>query len=247
MIDFSSISDGSFVGKSLRIALKIIPDKMVLPIFQGRLKGERWIKGSGVNGYWLGSYELEQQRIMERSVKEGDVVFDIGAHVGFLTLLASELVGTKGKVVAFEPLPRNIHFLKKHLVLNKVTNVMLVESAVTDGDGFSKFKEGASSSMGKIGDDGERIVKTVSLDSFMEEYNVPPPQFIKIDVEGLANQVLVGAVHILKSHHPAILLEAKFGGEENNFYQILSSLGYTIKPLGRRSIETAGDFFAYPQ
>jgi len=112
MINFSSISEGSLPGKLLRGGLKLIPNAVVVRIMQGHLKGKKWIKGSGVNGYWLGTYELAQQKIFQKYMKEGNVVFDIGAHVGFYTLLATQLVGKKGKVFSFEPNPRNIIFLR---------------------------------------------------------------------------------------------------------------------------------------
>lgn len=66
---------------------------MVVPVLQGSLRGRKWIVGSSNHGCWLGSYEWKKQRLFTRTVSSGDVVFDIGAHVGFYTLLASVLVG----------------------------------------------------------------------------------------------------------------------------------------------------------
>jgi len=130
MINFSGITDNSVVGKVLRLPLKLIPGGTILPILQGNLKGKKWIVGSSNHGCWLGTYEFAKQRLFSETIREGSVVYDIGAHVGFYTLLASVLVGPKGKVVAFEPLPRNIYYLKKHLRLNQCKNVILVEAAV---------------------------------------------------------------------------------------------------------------------
>ena len=76
-----------------------------MPIWQGRLKGKRWIVGSGASGYWRGSYEYENQLVFVRMVARGSTVFDVGAHVGFYTLLASVVVGPAGRVFAFEPVP----------------------------------------------------------------------------------------------------------------------------------------------
>jgi hypothetical protein len=56
---------------------------MQVPIIQGTLKGRKWIKGSGVNGYWMGTYELEKQEVLRQTIKKGDIFFDIGAKVGF--------------------------------------------------------------------------------------------------------------------------------------------------------------------
>jgi hypothetical protein len=119
MIDFSKISKKSLIGKFLRRILKLIPPNSVLPILQGKLRGTKWIIGSGVFSYQLGCYEAEKQKAFIKQVKSGDVFYDIGAHIGFYTLLASKLIGDRGRVYAFEPLPRNIFYLKKHISLNK--------------------------------------------------------------------------------------------------------------------------------
>ena len=114
MTNFSSICTKSLIGRFLRSLLKLIPNNVILPIIQGPLRGKKWIKGSGDNGYWLGSYELEKQQLFTKFVKNNDVVYDIGAHVGFYTLLASMLVGD-GRVYAFEPDPENFKILEKNI------------------------------------------------------------------------------------------------------------------------------------
>ena len=82
-MNFSSISDRSLLGKALRAPLKFIPTELVVPILQGRLKGKKWVNGSSNHGCWLGSYELGKQLIFSATIKEGSVVFDLGANVGF--------------------------------------------------------------------------------------------------------------------------------------------------------------------
>jgi len=94
-------------------------------------------------------------------------VYDIGANVGFYTLLASGLVGSKGLVVAFEPAPKNIDFLKRHLSINNLSNVLVVESAVSDKDGYEYFDKGPNESMGRLKTDGDIQVKTLTLDHFI--------------------------------------------------------------------------------
>ena len=92
MINFSKISNKKLIGKILRALLKIIPKGMTVLIVQGKLKGKKWIKGSGFNGYWLGSYESEKVLIFEKTLKKGNILFDIGAHVGFYTLVLYSFV-----------------------------------------------------------------------------------------------------------------------------------------------------------
>ncbi|MHB9011046.1 MAG: hypothetical protein ACYC49_02335 [Ignavibacteriaceae bacterium] len=92
-MNISKISYKSIIGRLIRLPLKLIPAKTVLPIMQGPLKGKKWIKGSSINGCWLGSYENDKQILFREYIKEGMVVYDIGANAGFYTLLSSLLVG----------------------------------------------------------------------------------------------------------------------------------------------------------
>ncbi|NQV00191.1 MAG: FkbM family methyltransferase [Parcubacteria group bacterium] len=117
----------------LRFPLKLIPSGVVVPVMQGVLKGKKWVVGSGDNhGYWLGSYEYRMQSFFAETIKPGSVVYDIGANVGFYTLLASKIVGVQGRVFAFEPLPENIFYVRKHVELNHCDNVVIIEAAVSE-------------------------------------------------------------------------------------------------------------------
>ena len=118
-MNFSGVPD-NFLGRSLRIILKIIPPNAQVRILQGKLKGKKWIAGSSVNGCWLGSYEYDKQILFEQTIQSGKVIFDLGANVGFYTFLALLLIGETGKVIAFEPLPRNLKLLKKHISINQI-------------------------------------------------------------------------------------------------------------------------------
>ena len=131
-INFSALSPDTLLGKMLRLPLKVVPPRMIIPILQGRLKGRFWIRGSSNDGCWLGSYERKKTRLFEKTVTGGSVVFDIGANVGYYTLLASLLVGPGGKVFSFEPVPRNLFYLRKHLAMNRLKNVTVFEEAASD-------------------------------------------------------------------------------------------------------------------
>ncbi len=107
-VNFSSISNRSLAGRALRIPLRLIPANAPVPILQGPLRGKLWVKGSSDNGCWLGSFEHDKQRLMSSMLQPGDTMFDVGANVGYYTLLASHRVGPDGRVIAFEPLPANV-------------------------------------------------------------------------------------------------------------------------------------------
>src|SRR5712692_7002997 len=117
MTEFQALSHTAKLGRLARYPLKLVPPTMVMPVLTGKLRGKRWIVGSGIHGCWLGWYESEKQRAISKEVRSNTVFYDIGANVGFYSLLASMLVGP-GKVFSFEPMPRNFSYLKRHLDLN---------------------------------------------------------------------------------------------------------------------------------
>ena len=147
-LNLSGVSNKGFIGRILRLPLNLIPPKTIFPILQGRLKGKLWVTGSSTHGCWLGSYEYEERILFEKTINRGGVVFDIGAHVGFYTLLASVLVGSGGKVFSFEPVPRNLLYLREHLRINNISNVKVIEKAVSDSYGMVYFETSIFSSMG---------------------------------------------------------------------------------------------------
>ena len=138
-MNLPDFSTGTLGGKLLRLPLRLIPASTCLPILRGPSRGRRWIVGSSNHGYWLGSYEYEQRSVFEKYIGVEDVVFDMGAHVGFYTLVASAIVGSRGQVVAFEPLPENLSYLREHLTMNHIDNVTVIDKAVTDHTRFGKF------------------------------------------------------------------------------------------------------------
>lgn len=230
-MNFLDISSKTILGKLLRLPLKFLPNGMVIPILQGKLKGKKWIVGSHVHGCWLGSYEYEKRKVFEKLILPGSVVFDIGAHVGFYTLLASELVGNKGKVYAFEPLKRNILYLKKHLTLNKISNVEVFEVAISNVNNQVKFKQENSSSEGHICQEGNIYVTVASIDRIIEENNLLPPSYMKIDIEGGEINALKGAQNTLLKYHPTIFLATHGINIHKNCCEYLKSLNYNLKPI----------------
>lgn len=86
-----------------------------------------------------GVYEPKTTSLFKKVIREGDIVVDVGAHIGYYTLLASRLVGDTGKVYAFEPEPRNYDLLLKNLELNNVKNVVAIKKAVSNKKGTLKF------------------------------------------------------------------------------------------------------------
>jgi FkbM family methyltransferase len=213
MINFSGINAGSWRGKTLRNLLNLIPNGAIFPILQGPAKGMKWIVGSSHHGCWLGSYESIKQKQLFKYLKPGMVVYDIGAHVGFYTLLFSKAVGSQGMVYAFEPFPDNVIFLRKHHHLNKLANIIVEEYAIGDANGEVNFYcPHVSNYCGSImrinGDNNYKILKlkTITLDDYVYQHNNNPPDLIKIDIEGAEYLALIGMQNIIKNKKPILFI-----------------------------------------
>src|SRR4051794_37935389 len=126
MINWSAIEPRSFVGRLVRVPAHAIPARTVMRIRRGPARGMKWIAGSSIHGCWLGTYELEKQQVLERFVRPGMTVYDIGANAGFYTLFFSSLVGDTGRVFAFEPCPYAARFLIDHVQMNGLSNVRVI-------------------------------------------------------------------------------------------------------------------------
>jgi FkbM family methyltransferase len=243
-MNWTSISNASFLGKLLRLPLRLIPPQTVMPVLQGPLRGKKWIVGSGNHGYWLGSYEMDKCTRFAEAVPHGGVVFDLGANVGYYTLISALRAGPGGRVFAFEPLPRNLAFLKRHLALNRIENATVIEAAVADCGGTVRFKQDSSTSKGRIGEGGSLEVQCLSLDDWVDRGLLPAPDLLKIDIEGAEFQALQGARRLLAASHPPIYLSTHSGEVHRDCLGLLASLAYRLTPLDGRPLERSRDVLA---
>jgi hypothetical protein len=118
-----SLDSRSTLGWLIRVPLRLVPDTAVVPILSDPLRGMRWIAGSAPHGGWVGTLEREKLRSFVTRLRSGMTVWDIGANVGLYTLLSARVAGPTGRVYAFEPIPRNLRFLRRQIALNGLTNV----------------------------------------------------------------------------------------------------------------------------
>lgn len=237
---------GTVIGRILRAPLRLIPRHAVVPILQGPLRGKRWIPGSGIDRLWLGSYEPFKMRFAKTWVNRADVVFDIGANVGIYTLLFSDRVGPDGRVVAFEPAPRNVGYLRRHLDLNGVANVLVVQAAVSDRAGRARFDTADTASTGHLSAEGSLDVATTTIDDFVASTDCAPSQ-LKIDVEGAEVDVLRGAIETLKRFRPRILLATHSADLKRTCSELLEASGYDLQELMERGRPVPDELLASPR
>jgi len=215
----------SWAGRVLRLPLHWIPPMMPRRILTGPLSGRQWLPGSAPHGCWLGIYERDLQRVMMQTVRPGDTFFDVGANVGFFTLLASQRVGSSGRVVAVEPLSRNLELLRRHLALNELANVHVVDAAVSDAPGEAHIEAGPAPSMAHLSSHG-RPVRVTTLDELTESFG--PPNVIKMDIEGAELRALSGASRTLAVHRTIILLSTHGYEQDEACRRLLRDAGYVV-------------------
>jgi FkbM family methyltransferase len=156
-------------------------------------------------------------------------------------------VGPAGRVYVFEPLPRNLHYLKQHLTMNQITNVTVFEAAVSNRSGRLSFQEGLSSARGRLDEGGELVVEVVALDELIGSGSLPDSQYMKIDVEGAELRVLEGARQLLERSHPTIFMDTHGIEVHDQCCRFLVSLGYQLETIDGKSLPMSKEIIArYP-
>ena len=184
-------------------------------------------------------YELDTQLVLRALVKPGDTVIDIGANIGMITLLASRLVGTEGRVLSVEPNPRPRARLRHHLELNGIENVEIFDIALSDAAEEKTLKvDGSHDGIGTLADrpDFTNMTQRLTLRTAIGDDVIPPALmgdvFIKIDVEGYETKVLRSLAQTIEKYHPVILTEfepthlSRAGSSATELFQIMKEYGY---------------------
>lgn len=220
---------------------------MRLPVLRGPLRGAWWDLRSGgkIARVLLGTYESEQVSLFTRHVGRGGTFLDVGAHVGFYTLLGARLVGPEGRVWAFEPEPRNARWLREHVRVNGVAHVAIEEAAVAAEDGTARFGGGRGTGTGRLTGAGSLEVRTVALDRFCDHHEIRPTA-LKVDVEGGEVAVLEGARVTLTTARPVVFLSTHGPNLAARSTALLEELGYTLRPI-RDGVATSPEVLGLPE
>ncbi|MCB1501162.1 MAG: FkbM family methyltransferase [Bauldia sp.] len=219
--DVRRISGGEGTG------LKIIP-----------LEGDREIA--------LGSYEPPVQRALIDNLAPGDVFYDIGANVGFFSLLAARRVGSGGQVYAFEPVPRNAAAIERGAQLNGFSGLKVFCKAAGATSGTAELNLAhhiGGAVLASVGTPPDRrgslSVEVVAIDDIIRQRALRPPSLVKLDVEGAEMEVLEGMAATLRAHRPILIVElddATNSGLEAKTASLMSLLaeaGYRFERLAQ--------------
>jgi len=190
--------------------------------------------------YWLGTYEVDLQAAIVDWVHPGDIVYDVGANIGYITLLLSRAVGASGQVYSFEALPANIERLKRNLDLNTwASGITITHGAVAAASNPIRFLLGPSGAMGKAEGSAGRLkghtevleVSGIALDDFVFHDHNPAPDLIKMDIEGGEVLALAGMTRLLHDSKPLILIELHGTEAAHVAWDTLTGFGYSIHQM----------------
>ncbi|MFN7914586.1 MAG: FkbM family methyltransferase [Vicinamibacterales bacterium] len=188
--------------------------------------------------YLTGQYEEPTTEVVKALVRPGDAAVDVGANIGYFSLLLANITGTSGAVWAFEPVPGTNQRLRQNVALNNASTITVRNEAVADNDTEQDIFAGP--------EDHSGIASLRPVDGSTHSVTVPVrrltsclpantvPRLIKIDVEGAEYLALQGMKDILSAHHPDIVLEvsteylAEMGHSPVQIHQELAALGYRM-------------------
>jgi FkbM family methyltransferase len=190
---------------------------------------ERWM--------WAGAYEPELVSLLRRTLKPGMTVLDLGANIGYFSVIAAGLVGDSGQMHAFEPMPQNIVRLRKNLepfhwsaahpcAVGNITGEVPIHFNDAEA-GWASIHD--QHQLGSL--PGNSVVRAIRLDDWVLDYPVSRIDFMKLDIEGSELDALLGARQMLCRFHPTIVAETKCGWNYDQIHQLLSATGYKCRPF----------------
>ncbi|HVZ80725.1 MAG TPA: FkbM family methyltransferase [bacterium] len=190
-----------------------------------------------------GVYEPFETELFQKEIKPGQTVVDVGANIGYYTLLAARRVGPQGRVYAFEPDPTNFGLLKKNVEENGYKNVVLVNKALSNKNGKTKLflnpKNRGDHRVYDSGDGRESVtIGTLTLDSYLKKRKV---DFIKMDIQGAEPLALAGMKRTIKAGK-GLKLITEFspdsiklcGNDPKKFLATLQALGFKLSEISEK-------------
>jgi FkbM family methyltransferase len=218
------------------------PGTSEVSVAAGELQGARLVLNlQEEKDYWLGTYETELQAAVRDFVRPGMIAYDVGANIGYISLMLARQVGLAGCVFAFEALPSNLERLRLNLSLNSgFGRVEAVQAAVVEKSHPVQFLVGPSGGMGKAqGSAGRREysysesvqVDGVSLDDFAFTKGNPVPQVVKMDIEGGEVLALPGMQRVLEEGRPLVFLELHGPESAKCAWEVFTRSGYTLRAM----------------
>jgi len=205
--------------------------------------------------YQQGCHEPDLTSKLLPFIKPGMTVFDIGANIGFFTVLMARRVGASGSVHAFEINPNVLDLLEENIRIARVDNVRIARLAAARNNGESEFfvpragdeGEGSLKSSNRYEAEGTIKVRTVALDDYIRENAIGRVDLVKIDIEGGESEAFEGARQLLSSPQRPVLMFEALDTACNNFGVTWLDVVEKVKGFGYRVHQgDSANFFATP-
>ncbi|HVT93323.1 MAG TPA: FkbM family methyltransferase [Bryobacteraceae bacterium] len=213
--------------------------------------------------YSYGCLDYYDEKAIRKMLHPGDVCLDVGAHIGYFSLLFSHLVGSTGRIISFEPIPYTHSFLTRNIEHNQAANVTVEHAAVGNHIGVARMLAAPNNRLGwsTISDQGDVDVRCTTIDSEVLRLGIPRLHLVKMDVEGYELEVLRGAAQTIDKLRPKVMFEVnehaltRQGASVdaiNNFffdrhYKLYKAEKGHLRPIARLNVEAAFfNIFAIP-
>ncbi len=182
---------------------------------------------------------VEQARAL---IKPGDIVYDIGAHVGYTSLMFAQILAGTGAIHAFEIMPSTATFLKKTVEANNFSNIVVHEVGLADSPQLIRLPVGVTMMTSMFMPmEGEQLEEctVVTLDKYVSENKLPFPRLIKIDIEQAEIACLKGGGELIKSCKPKMIIEFHTLDLIKEGCSLLNSVGYSLFMPDRSKLNLA--------
>lgn len=199
-----------------------------------------------------GTYEAPVEAVLRRHLRPGDTFVDVGANVGYLSVVAAALVGPSGQVHAFEPNERLGRLLRESVRENGLTQLQPNDLGLWSSPGtlYLRVEPSSAHSYVRVSADPDHAdlrVPVTTLDEYLEARGRPRVRLVKVDVEGAELHVLRGARSCLERDHPLLVMEIldwglqRFGDDAAGVFALLGELGYSARDLDGAPVADAAE------
>lgn len=202
-----------------------------------------------IETYNFSDFEPAESKMMRKLFDGFNTFYDVGANIGWHSLNLASLF-RDAEFFCFEPIPTTFQQLNANISLNAFSSISAFNVALSDRDEKANFFyyeacSGNASAENLSNRDDVRVIECnlVKLDEFIPSQGLPPPHFVKCDVEGAELHVLLGGAKTIQTHHPIILAEvlrkwsARFQYDPNDIFKLLSSFGYNAYTTNGRYLK----------
>ena len=189
--------------------------------------------------YIHGSWEDTVTRVLCKEVHPGMTVLDIGAHVGYYTLIMAKRVGMEGKVIAFEPNPVVRKIIEQNVDRNSYSHVVISPYALFSKEGYGLLngRDNLNSCLRPQPTKTDGSASIMVFDRLKKVMGIDKVDFLKMDVEGAELDILFGMQELLEKYHPVMVIEVHVDGliqfqhSESEVHEYIQSFGYTMEEI----------------